>query len=218
MPLSNAEKQRRWRRRLISLTDDPFEIASRLIGMEDQGALLLIFTLLNKHLNPVKDGRCKFVRDDGGRSRSGIARGGKGDDVGDCAVRAIAIATQRPYREVWNELTGAAVRHVANAKRGWGKRARRRSGVSLSLLHADHGNDPEVYGPYLETLGWRFKSTKDLPRGKGLHLRPDQLPGGSVIVDLPGHLCAVIDGVLRDVSDCSREGRARIRGYWSLPG
>jgi hypothetical protein len=65
------------------------------------------------------------LKDDGGRSRSGIARGGAKDEVGDCVARAIAIATERPYREVHDALTAATVRHVPTAKEGWGKVARR---------------------------------------------------------------------------------------------
>jgi hypothetical protein len=79
--------------------------------MEDQVKLALIVALLNKHLKPGND-RCRFVKDDGGRSRSGIARGRKGDGTGDCVARAIAIATEKPYREVHDALTVATVRHA----------------------------------------------------------------------------------------------------------
>jgi hypothetical protein len=211
MPLSNAEVQARWRKRnLIALTAEANEIVDRLVAMEDQEKLVLIVALLNARLNP-HHGRCKFVKDDGGRSRSGIARGGKGDEAGDCVVRAIAIAAQKPYREVHDAITAASVRFVADAKEGWGKQARRRSGVSLSLLHADRGVHPDISGPYLKSLGWRYTTTKELR----LHLRASELPPGRLIVHLPRHFCAVIDGVIRDTFDRSQEGRRRILGYWS---
>src|SRR5262245_24635404 len=103
MALTNAEKQARWRRRnLIPLTADAREIVRRLETMDDQGKFAQIVGLLNERLNP-KDGRCRWVYDDGGRHGSGISRGRK-DEVGDCVARAIAIATEKPYREVHDAL------------------------------------------------------------------------------------------------------------------
>ena len=92
--------------------------------------------------------------------------------------------------------------------------ARRRKGART--FHADYGVADEVYGPYLEDLGWTFTSTKELPRGRGIHLRADELPRGRLIVRLPGHLTAVIDGVIHDTNDCSDDGRCRIQGYWTV--
>jgi hypothetical protein len=63
---------------------------------------------------------------------------------------------------------------------------------------------------------FRYTSTRDLPRGKGIHLKASELPHGRPIVDLPGHACAVIDGVIHDTQDHSEGGRRRILGYWSL--
>jgi hypothetical protein len=215
MPLTGAEKQARYRaRNMISLTWDAREIACKLLAMDDHAKLVQVSALLRNRLDP-KDGRCKWVKDDGGRSKSGIARGNKRDGVGDCVARAIAIATQRLYREVHDTLTAATVRYVAAASDGWARWAKRRGGVRV--FHADHGVVDEVYGPYLEDLGWRFTSTKGLPRGRGVHLRADELPRGRLIVRLPRHLTAVIDGVIHDTNDCSEEGRRRIRGYWSAP-
>src|SRR6266853_960880 len=45
-------------------------------------------------------GFVKFVYDDGGRAAAGYR--GK---AGDCVCRAIAIATGKPYREIYGELT-----------------------------------------------------------------------------------------------------------------
>jgi hypothetical protein len=218
VPLSNAETQARWRKRnLITLTANAYEIVNRLAAMEDRAKLALIVALLNKQLNATDGGRCKFVKDDGGRSRSGIARGGKGDDTGDCVARAIAIATDRPYREVHDALTAAAVRQAATSKSDWGKWVRRKGSASAHLrrLNADHGVDREVSGPYLQSLGWKYTSCKELPRGKGMHLRASELPPGPLIVALHRHYCAVIDGVIHDTKDHSEGGRRRILGYWS---
>ena len=81
MALSNVEKQRRWRERnMISLTWDARDIVRKLATMDDPVKLAQIVGLLNARLNP-KDGRLRFVKDDGGRSKSGIARGNKRDSV-----------------------------------------------------------------------------------------------------------------------------------------
>jgi hypothetical protein len=110
-------------------------------------------------------------------------------------------------------MHAAKVRYVAAGKSDWARRARRKGGIHA--FHADHGVADEAYGLYLEDLGWRFTSTRELPRGRGVHLRADELPRGRLMVLLPGHLTAVIDGVIHDTRDCSDEGRCRIRGYWT---
>jgi hypothetical protein len=68
---------------------------------------------------------------------------------------------------------------------------------------------------YLESLGWRYTSCKELTRGKGIHLRADELPRGRLVVSLSRHFTAVIDGVIHDIHDYSDEGRRRICGYWT---
>jgi hypothetical protein len=158
--------------------------------------------------NP-KDGRCRFIKDDGGRRQSGLARGRR-DRIGDCVVRAIAIAAQMPYRDVHDALTAATVRHVAAGGSDWARLVRRHGRVRH--FHADHGVADEVFGPYLKSLGWRFKPTK----GKGVHLRADELPRGRLIVQVPKHLVAVVDGVIHDTDDCSNEGRRCVQGFWRM--
>jgi hypothetical protein len=96
--------------------------------------------------NPT-DGRCPFVRDDGGRRQSGIDRG----RTGDCAVRAIAIATQMPYRDVHDALTLAAVHHAVAGRSAFARLVRRHG--RARHFHADYGVADEVFGPYLEGLG-----------------------------------------------------------------
>ena len=48
----------------------------------------------------------EFIYDDGGRAAAGF----KGK-TGDCVTRAIAIATGRPYREVYDRLNEIAQEH-----------------------------------------------------------------------------------------------------------
>jgi hypothetical protein len=37
------------------------------------------------------------------------------------------------------------------------------------------------------------------------------------MVQLRGHLVAVVNGVIHDTHDCSEEGRCRTEGYWTAP-
>jgi hypothetical protein len=212
MPLTSAEKQARYRERnIVLLTASADDIARKLLGMEDQIKVLQVFGLLRNQLAPT-DGRCRWVKDDGGRSTSGIARSaGRKDKTGDCVVRAIAIATRTPYREVHDKLTVAKVRHIyaGGGDDYWDRRIRRRGGVRY--FDPDHGSRHEEYHPYLEAMGWRYTSTK----GKKVHLRADELPRGRLIVDIRRHLVAVIDHVIRDVADCGGKGRVPVQGYWT---
>ena len=164
-------------------------------------------------MSPIEDGRCGWIKDDGGRSKSGVP--GADKEVGDCVARAIAIATQRPYREVHDVLVVGQVHHARTDNGPYGRWLRRKG--RLSHFDADHGCADKVYGPYLESLGWKFTSTKELPRGKGVHLRADELPPGRLIVHISRHLVAVIDGIIRDTGDCGGAGRVRVQGYWTAP-
>jgi hypothetical protein len=151
-----------------------------------------------------KFGRCRWVRDDGGRRAGGYRR-----VPGGCVPRAIAIATGKPYREVHDALTAATLHYVKrrrNRVAGWIKRSR--GGRSFDPAN---GSYREIYRPYLESIGWQFTSTKD----RKVHLRADELPSGRVIVEIHQHLVAVIDGVIRDTFDSGRAGRRPVTGYYT---
>jgi len=128
----------------------------------------------------------KFVYDDGGRSAAGY-RG----ETGDCVTRAIAIATERPYQEVYTALN-----HLATKERPRrGKRSASRTGVHR-----------RTYERYLLDLGWIWTPTMHIGQGCTVHLRAEELPAGRLIVAVSRHLTAVIDGVIHDTHNPSREG------------
>jgi len=137
-----------------------------------------------------------FVHDDGGREAAGF-RG----SAGDCVTRAIAIATERPYQQVYNELHGlmGSLPSTPARKRAWSPR----SGVPRC-----------VYDPYLKLIGWVWTPTMAIGQGCTVHLRDDELPGGRLIVRVTRHMCAVIDGVVHDTHDPSRSGTRCVYGYW----
>jgi hypothetical protein len=133
---------------------------------------------------------------DGGRSGAGY----KGD-AGDCVVRAIAIATDRPYKDVYDVLW-AEIDSKSTVKRGNSPR----NGVAKKAIKR-----------YMESLGWTWTPTMQIGSGCKVHLRADELPTGTIVVSVSKHVCAVIDGVVHDTYDPTRDGTRCVYGYWSLP-
>jgi hypothetical protein len=138
-----------------------------------------------------------FVYDDGGRAAAGF----KGD-AGDCVTRAIAIATGLEYRGIYDVLHEFAKAIDPPAK---GERRSPRDGVRRP-----------VYDALLELLGWEWTATMGIGTGCQVHLNAEELPPGRLIVRLSKHLAAVIDGVVHDTHDCSRDGTRCVYGYWRL--
>jgi len=141
----------------------------------------------------------KHVFNDGGRKAAGY----KGK-TGDCVTRAIAIATGLPYQEVYDALNG-----LADSERT-GKRKRGKSNSRTGVYK-------QTKRKYLESLGWVWTPTMQIGSGCKVHLRSDELPSGRLIVALSRHSAAVIDGVLHDTYDCSRDGTRCVYGYFSRP-
>ncbi len=141
----------------------------------------------------------KFQFDDGGRAAAGY----KGTP-GDCACRSIAIATGKPYQEVYDSLNalakferrGKKKRHISSARNGVYRQTIRR---------------------YMASLGWQWRPTMKIGSGCKVHLRDGELPGGRLVVSLSKHATAVIDGVVHDIHDPSREGMRCVYGYFYQP-
>lgn len=136
----------------------------------------------------------EWVYDDGGREAAGYL--GK---TGDCVTRAIAIATQTPYQEVYEAL---AV-HCQQERLIKRRRPSPRQGVFKA-----------AYRPYLEAKGWHWVPTMKIGTGCRVHLRTEELPSGRLIVRLSGHLAAIIDGVVHDTYREDRNGTRCVYGYW----
>src|SRR5262249_24021399 len=66
-------------------------------------------------------------------------------------------------------------------------------------------------------LGWRWAPTMRIGSGCKVHLRKDELPKGRLVTVLSRHYAAVIDGVVHDTHDCSRDGTRCVYGYYFLP-
>jgi len=147
----------------------------------------------------------EFVKNDGGRAAAGY----KGD-AGDCVTRAIAIATGKPYKEVYDRIH-AMTAEYAEKRRTKVARAIKRKGTSSPR----DGVFRDVYDQYLKDLGWEFIPTMSFGSGCTTHLKADELPAGIIITRLSRHLCAVIDGIIHDTHNPSRGGTRCVYGYYA---
>lgn len=144
-----------------------------------------------------------FTYNDGGRAAAGFE--GK---AGDCVTRSIAIATGKPYSEVYDALFESS-RDYGDTHRGRvAKRIRERGGSPRQ------GQFRVVYQTYLESLGWKWIPTMKIGSGCKVHLNAEELPKGRLLVKVSKHLTAVIDGVVHDTHDCSRDGKRCVYGYF----
>lgn len=135
---------------------------------------------------------------DGGRAAAGF----KGD-TGDCVTRAIAIATGMPYKEVYDLVNEHSSQERGRVRRGKVRKSSARSGVFTPTTRK-----------LMEKLGWTWVPTMGIGTGCKVHLREDELPKGKLVVKVSGHVCAVIDGVIHDNHDPSRDGTRCVYGYY----
>ena len=153
----------------------------------------------------------KFIYNDGGRSKYF-----KGENVGDCVTRAIAIATGKDYKEVYDGLKDLAKKEK-NGKRC--EKSSVRDGVRKSTTKK-----------YIEkVLGWKRVSTMRIGTTSRVHFVEDELPMGTLIVQLSHHLVCVKDKVIYDTYDSSKKeyydtfgdlqvnNERLVYGYWVAP-
>lgn len=139
---------------------------------------------------------------DGGKSKAGYKV-----KSGDCVVRAIAIASELPYQQVYEALEG--YNRIASLGRSRVAKKLQKRGSSPR-----NGNFKESYEMYLQSLGFAWVPTMFVGQGCKVHLRSEELPGGRIIASVSKHLVAVIDGVIHDNHDCSRNGTRCVYGYY----
>ena len=132
----------------------------------------------------------EYQFNEGGRFASGF-RG----QAGDCVTRAIAIATDTQYRQIYKALSG-----LTKVMTG-GLETTARNGCSKPVAHQ-----------YLTGLGWSLVLTPkcyliDAPKNQ------------RIIAVLPRHKVAVINGTVHDswdsrVSRRTKNGSPRLLGYY----
>lgn len=143
----------------------------------------------------------EFIYCDGGRSNYFKAK-----NVRDCVTRAIANATGKDYKEVYDALN-----NIAKTSRK-SKRERRPSS-------SRNGVYTRIAKKYIEgVLGWEWVACMGIGTGCHVHVDKNELPKeGSIILKLSRHFSCVKDGVLYDTYDCSRKGTRCVYGYWKAP-
>ena len=148
-----------------------------------------------------------FVYNDGGRSKYF-----KSKEVGDCVTRAIAIATGRDYKEVYDFLAESNAKQRVTIRQKRSKKAMRKA----NKVTAIHGisTKRKWFKDYMADLGFKFVATMGIGTGCRVHLKADELPKGRLICNVSRHYTAVIDGVINDTYDCSRNETRCVYGYW----
>ena len=143
----------------------------------------------------------QFKFNDGGRAAAGF----KGK-AGDCVARSIAIASGRPYAEIYAALAAGNSEQRAS-KRTAKRRRSARSGIFTTRKWFKH---------YMAKLGFSWTPTMTIGSGCKVHLRSEELPRGRIVVALSRHYAAVINGVLHDTYQDDRAGTRCVYGYWSM--
>lgn len=136
----------------------------------------------------------KYQFNDGGRSN--YFHGAQAED---CVTRAIAIAADLNYKDVYMRLADG------NAK----KRGQRSARNGIITRH-------KWFKDYMVELGFVWTPTMTIGSGCTTHLKDGELPSGRLVCSLSRHYAAVIDGVINDTHDCSRNGTRCVYGYWTL--
>ena len=155
-------------------------------------------------LNPFKSIQTFPLQlNDGGREKAGFKGG-----AGDCVVRSIAIAAKLPYMQVYEDLRSAN-QNYAELKND--RLARRLNNKGSSPRNGNHRN---VFHDYILGLGFEWVPTMRVGAGCRVHLRPNELPTGTLIVKVSKHLTAIVDGVIQDTHNPSRGGSRCVYGYY----
>lgn len=146
-----------------------------------------------------------FTFNDGGRSKYFKGSGG------DCVTRAIAIITGKDYKEVYDVLANGN----ATQRRGkYEKSSKAGKKTALKGINTKR----KWFQDLMKSWGFEWVPTMLVGQGCKVHLRSDELPSGKIICSVSKHYTAVIDGVINDTYDPSREGTRCVYGYWVYKG
>lgn len=138
-----------------------------------------------------------YVYDDGGRAQYFH---GNPDNAGDCVCRAVAIASGRDYKQVYNALRAA----IGSSPR---------NGVNTRT---------KKYKDFMTAYGFTWTPCSSVGSSTSVHYYADELPTtGRLVCFVAKHATAVIDGVVHDAWDTRYNSFGeprRIYGYWRFNG
>lgn len=130
--------------------------------------------------------KLEFVYNDGGREKYF-----KSKSVGDCVTRAVAIATNQDYKEVYDKIK----KIVGYTPRNGIKKKDTRK--------------------VMERFGFNWVSCMGIGTGCTTHLRYGDIPTDrTIICNVTSHIVCVKNGVVNDTFDCTRDGYRCVYGYW----
>ena len=113
----------------------------------------------------------------------------EGKKTGDCVVRALAIADNKKWIEVYDALcyTGRTIFEMPSGRK--------------------------TYHQYLLENGWSKQPMPKHQNGKRYTLSQfaDENPKGVYVISLANHLATIVNGNLHDIWDCSEKC---LRNYW----
>ena len=148
----------------------------------------------------------KHVYNDGGRLEAGFK-----STADDCVARALAIATGRPYQQIYDRLAeGNATQR--RSKRETESESRTGKHTASNGIFTTR----KWFKDYMIELGFVWVATMGIGTGCKVHLRDGELPNGRLVCNVSRHITAVIDGVIHDTHDPSRGGTRCVYGYWRL--
>lgn len=134
----------------------------------------------------------EYVYSDGGRSKyfKGNAR--------DCVCRAVAIASQRDYLEVYNSM-----------KKTFGSP---RDGVYTQK---------KIFKDWMKANGFVWVACSGIGVKESHHFIKGELPKGRIVCSVAKHYVAVVDEILYDTWDSRYNSWGELRrvyGYWEYQG
>jgi len=147
----------------------------------------------------------KFIYSDGGRKAAGY----KGS-AGDCVCRAVAIASGLPYMLVYKRLA------EGNLKQRKVKSRYYKDHEKIKTARQGISTKRKWFKDYMKSLDFEWVPTLKTGFGNKVRLRKDDLPKGTLVVSVRRHYTTMIDGVIYDRSDPSKNGTVLVRGYWKL--
>lgn len=144
-----------------------------------------------------------FNYNDGGRSAAGYQ-----GDTGDCVCRSIAIASGKPYQEIYDALA------QGNATQRRGKREGK-SKAGIRTASRGINTSRQWFKEFMNALGFTWTPTMLVGSGCKVHLKSSELPPGRLVVAVSKHYTCVVDGVIHDTHDPSRDGTRCVYGYFT---
>ncbi len=146
-----------------------------------------------------------FIQNDGGRAEAGF----KGN-ASDCVTRSISIASGMDYLTIYNALAlvNKSTRRGSRTTKSVGRKSAR-NGIYTQR---------SIFKEFMRSLNFRWVACMGIGTGCTVHLCAEELPAGNLVVAVSRHYTAMIDGVIHDTYDPSRDGKRCVYGYWIIGG